>query len=136
MKGLRFTGMWVFLATGGLAVVGLCQRPSSSPPVLQPPSATRGSYPPMGMGGMPPMGGADPTSPPDIMGGRIAAQQARSRNTERQKRLETDTDKLVDLVNEFKEQVKSEKTLSPTDVSKRAEEIEKLARSVKDRMKG
>ncbi|HEY0163390.1 MAG TPA: hypothetical protein VGB69_11980, partial [Edaphobacter sp.] len=68
-------------------------------------------------------------SPADVVSGRLAVQQARTRNNERQKRLETDTDKLVDMVNSFKEQVKGE--LSPADVSKRAEEIEKLARSVK-----
>jgi short-subunit dehydrogenase len=47
-----------------------------------------------------------------------------------------DTDKLVGLVNDLRQQVEDEKKLSPADLSKRAEEIEKLARSVKDRMKG
>jgi hypothetical protein len=87
------------------------------------------------MGGIGPMGPGDPSAPPDVLSGRIAEQQARSRNAERQKRLEADTDKLVGLVTEFKEQVQSEK-MSPDDIGKRAEEIEKLARSVKDKMKG
>jgi hypothetical protein len=88
------------------------------------------------MGPMGPMGGMDPSMGPDVMNSRMADQQARSRNSERQKRLMTDTDKLVGLVNQFKEQVNSEKGLSPEDMSKKAEEIEKLAKSVKDRMKG
>jgi hypothetical protein len=85
---------------------------------------------------MGPMGAGDPSGVPDTLGSRIAEQQARSRNNERQRRLESDTDKLMGLVNEFKQQLQDEKNLSPADVSKRAEEIEKLARSVKDRMKG
>lgn len=73
---------------------------------------------------------------PDVLSRRMAEQQARARNNDRQKRIESDTNKLVGLVNEFKQEVQSEKKLSPDDVGKRAEEIEKLARSVKDRMKG
>ncbi|HMG03401.1 MAG TPA: hypothetical protein VK596_09730 [Edaphobacter sp.] len=137
MKGLRFTGMWIFLTIAGFAVGQGPQQgggsSGSSFPSIQPPSSSR-SMPPMG--GMPPSMGADPNGPPDILSGRIAEQQARSRNSERQKRLESDTDKLVDLVGALKQQVQDEKKLSPADVSKRAEEIEKLARSVKDRMKG
>ena len=79
--------------------------------------------------------GAD-ESAGDILSNRVAEQQARSRNNERQRRLESDTNKLVDLVNDLKQQIEEDKKLSPADVSKRAEEIEKLARSVKDRMKG
>lgn len=134
MKGLRFTGMWIFLTIAGFAVgQALQQGGGSSFPSIQQPSSSR-SMPPMG--GIPPSMGADPNGPPDILSGRIAEQQARSRNNERQKRLELDTDKLVDLVGAFKQQVQDEKKLSPADVSRRAEEIEKLARSVKDRMKG
>lgn len=83
--------------------------------------------------------GRDPMSPmglPDPMNGRMAEQQAKIRNTERQKRLQSDTERLVDLVNELKTQVGGESAISATDLSKRAEEIEKLAKSVKERMKG
>jgi hypothetical protein len=83
---------------------------------------------------MSPMGGMDSSGGPDLLGARMAEQQARSRNNERQKRLEADTQKLMGLVSDFKEQV--DKGLSPADMSKKAEEIEKLAKSVKDRMKG
>lgn len=73
----------------------------------------------------------------DPMGARIEEQQARSRNSDRQKRLVADTDKLMDLVKQLKEQVeKPDEPMPPAEVEKRAEEIEKLAKSVKDRMKG
>jgi len=70
------------------------------------------------------------------MNARMAEAQARSRNFERQKKLESDTAKLVGLVTDFKEKLQSGGDLSPSDMSKKAEEIEKLAKSVKDRMKG
>jgi hypothetical protein len=71
------------------------------------------------------------------MPSKIAIEQARSRNTERQKRLEDDTAKLLSLATELKEQVdKTNKDIMSVDVIKKAEEIEKLAKDVKDRMKG
>ena len=64
-------------------------------------------------------------------------QLARSRNSERQKRLVADTDKLLALATELKTDVnKTNKDILSVDVIKKAEEIEKLARSVKDKMKG
>ena len=87
-----------------------------------------------------PAGGGDPmTGPmgiPDPLARRTAELQEKTRNSERQKRLESDTEKLVGLVTALKSQVDGEKTLSPDELSRRAEEIEKLARSVKDRMRG
>lgn len=73
----------------------------------------------------------------DSMNARMQEQQLRSRNSDRQKRLEADTDKLVELTKSLKDQVEApEKSLQPNDVGKKAEEIEKLAKSVKDHMKG
>lgn len=144
MKRLRPIGIWVFPAVGcavvfgaGLAIgqgMGGGQRQSGSPPPIQQAPSTRPGY--STMGGMSPMSPMDPTATPDTLSGRIAEQQARSRNNERQKKLQEDTNKLLGLVTNFQQQVQEEKPLSPEDVSKRAEEIEKLARSVKDRMKG
>lgn len=57
-------------------------------------------------------------------------------NNDRQRRLRADTERLVDRVNDLKKQVDGDSTLSPADLGRRAEEIEKLAKSVKDRMKG
>jgi hypothetical protein len=78
----------------------------------------------------------DPSMLPDVMGSRLADQQARTRNVERQKKIQSDTEKLVGLTTSLKETVQDEKEISPAELSKKAEEIEKLARSVKDRMRG
>jgi hypothetical protein len=64
-------------------------------------------------------------------------EQAKMRNIERQKRLVEDTAKLLELANELKAEVdKSDKNTLSLDVVRKADEIEKLAHSVKERMKG
>ncbi|WP_158944285.1 hypothetical protein [Granulicella sp. S190] len=64
-------------------------------------------------------------------------QQEEVRSAERQKRLVADTDKLLALATDLKQQVdKTNKNILSVDVIKKAEEIEKLAHSVKERMKG
>lgn len=64
-------------------------------------------------------------------------EQARQRNVERQKKLKQDTDRLLELATELKQYVdrSNENTLS-VDVVKKCEEIEKLAKDVKNKMKG
>jgi len=60
-----------------------------------------------------------------------------ARNDERQKRLVSDSDKLLQLATQLHEDVsKTNQHILSVDVVRRAEEIEKLARSVKERMKG
>ena len=68
---------------------------------------------------------------------RMEREMAKKANQERQADLKRDTEKLLKLANELKESVDktNEGTLS-VDVVKKAEEIEKLAHSVKDKMKG
>ncbi|MGA9508834.1 MAG: hypothetical protein WBV55_09465, partial [Candidatus Sulfotelmatobacter sp.] len=68
---------------------------------------------------------------------RIERDMAKKANLERQAALKADTDKLFKLATELKASVdkSNENTLS-IDVVKKAEEIEKLAHSVKDKMKG
>ncbi len=69
--------------------------------------------------------------------GKMEEKQAQSRNSDRQKRLQMDTEKLLALATELKQQVdKTDKNMLSLDVIKKADEIEKLAKSVKDRMKG
>jgi hypothetical protein len=64
-------------------------------------------------------------------------EQQRMRTAERQKRLEADTDKLLALSTALKEQVDdSNKNILSLDMIKKADEIEKLAHSVKERIKG
>jgi hypothetical protein len=70
--------------------------------------------------------------PPHVM-----EKQAQGRNAERQRRLVEDTNKLLQLATELKTDVdKTNKDILSVDVVKKAEEIEKLAKSVKERMKG
>jgi hypothetical protein len=64
-------------------------------------------------------------------------QMARMRNEDRQKRLVTDADKLLALATDLKVQVDQSTTESlSVDTLKKIDEIEKLAHSVKERMKG
>jgi hypothetical protein len=75
--------------------------------------------------------------PEDENRARIEADMAKRANQERQAQLKRDTDKLLKLANELKAYVdKSNEHVLSLDVVKKADEIEKLARSVKDKMKG
>ena len=84
---------------------------------------------------LPPFGEAPNHSDP--MQRQRMAKMEKARNTDRQKQLERDTDKLLTLAKELKDEVdkSNEDTLS-VDVVKKAAAIEKLAKSVKDRMRG
>jgi hypothetical protein len=75
--------------------------------------------------------------PEDEAKSKMEREMAKKANQERQVSLKKDTDKLLKLATELKESVDktNENTLS-MDVIKKAEEIEKLAHSVKDKMKG
>ncbi|HWW97393.1 MAG TPA: hypothetical protein VNY74_06840 [Edaphobacter sp.] len=87
--------------------------------------------------GLPPPGRNGNPADPDPIDSHRADQQEKLRNTDRQKRLVADTDKLLALATDLKAQVdKSTKDTLSVDVIKKAEEIEKLAHSVKERMKG
>jgi hypothetical protein len=91
-----------------------------------------------------------PTAPPILNGGsppasgdadqsrdRLARDMAKKANLARQAALRSDTDKLLKLAVELKDSVdKSSENVLSLDVLKKAEEIEKLAHSVKDKMKG
>lgn len=76
----------------------------------------------------------DPDSPLDP---HRAEMQEKARSVDRQKRLVADTDKLLALATDLKQQVdKTNQNILSVDVIKKADEIEKLAHSVKERMKG
>ena len=68
---------------------------------------------------------------------RMAREMAKKANLARQAELKRDTERLLKLATELKESVDktNEGTLS-LNVIKKAEEIEKLAHSVRDKMKG
>lgn len=81
--------------------------------------------------------GADGAESRDSAQQQIARDAAKKANEDRQKALKNDTDKLVKLTAELKDYVdKSNENVLSLDVVKKAEEIEKLAHSVKEKMKG
>lgn len=75
--------------------------------------------------------------PKDPMEEKMEHDREKALNKQRQANLQKDTDRLLKLATELKEYVdrSNEHTLS-LDVIKKADEIEKLAKSVKDKMKG
>jgi hypothetical protein len=83
---------------------------------------------------------ADPgpiTGDADENQARVARDMAKKANQARQALLKADTDKLLKLAVELKDSVdKSNENVLSLEVLKKAEEIEKLAHSVKDKMKG
>jgi hypothetical protein len=101
----------------------------------------QGPTPPSGRGAQ-----ASPQTPqlPSLMDNtndegtaNIAEQQARMRNNDRQKQLVDETQKLLSLANELKSEVdKSTKDTLSLEVIRKADEIEKLAHDVKEKMKG
>jgi hypothetical protein len=67
---------------------------------------------------------------------QLEREQEKKRNKQRQEELQKDTDKLLDLATQLKQYVdKSNEHLLSIDVVRKAEEIEKLAHSVKEKMR-
>ncbi len=88
---------------------------------------------------VPPPGGDLSAAPADQDDARerLSHEMAKKANEERHAALKNDTDKLVRLAVDLKAYVdKSNEHILSVDVVKKAEEIEKLAHSVKDKMKG
>lgn len=94
--------------------------------------------------GMPPRPGPPPIVPGkgdngdnDTMQQQMAHDLAKKANEDRQKALKSDANRLLKLASELKEDVdKSNENVLSLDVIKKAEQIEKLAHSVKEKMKG
>ncbi len=103
------------------------QLQSQAPPTTQPPAAP-------GQGRVSVGGEEDNETSPMMR--RAAVKAEKQRNEQRQKQIVNDTDKLSQLAQQLKDEVGNidKKTLSAS-AAKKAEEIEKLARSVKDKMK-
>jgi nitric oxide reductase activation protein len=68
---------------------------------------------------------------------KLQREQAKKMNKQRHENLRRDADKLLELATQLKQYVdkSNENTLS-VDVVKKADEIDKLARSVRDKMRG
>ncbi len=106
---------------GWSCLSGRTQWSSKGPQISQPPSLSTPS-------------GKDPTDTATV---EIQRKQEKLRQDERQKRLVLDSDKLLSLATQLHEDVaKTDKNILSVDVIRRAEEIEKLAHNVKERMKG
>jgi hypothetical protein len=85
----------------------------------------------------PPRSDINPPMTEDDATSRMASEMAKKAAKERVAALKTDTDKLLKLSVELKQYVdKSDENVLSVDVIKKADEIERLAKSVKDKMKG
>jgi hypothetical protein len=76
------------------------------------------------------------TDPAEESRKQIEKDMAKKANLERQEQLKRDTDKLLKLATELKDYVdKTNENVLSLDVIKKADQIEKLAHSVKEKMK-
>ena len=101
-----------------------CQGFAQSPPGQGPPTPSRPNIT---------LPGTDEEEARD----RLTRDMAKKAAKERAAALKSDTDKLLKLSVELKQYVdKSDENVLSLDVIKKAEEIEKLAKSVKEKMKG
>jgi len=128
---MRFQGsIGVWALAGGLALaMGSAARGQES---------GQGSVvPTISQSGEPPVTTVAPYHPEDRTMTKMEAEQAKMRLAGRQKQLVEDTQKLLALANELKAEVdKSTKDTMSLEVIKKADEIEKLAHNVKEKMKG
>lgn len=74
-------------------------------------------------------------SVPVISGDNVQRQQAEAANLQRQVQIKQDTDKMFELTQELKDSLKTDRGVMSLDAIKKAEQIEKLAKSVKSKMK-
>jgi len=75
-------------------------------------------------------------SPPVADGDDVQRQQAIAANQQRQIEIRRDTEKMAELTQELKEYLaKTDQGVMSVDAIKKAEQIEKLAHSVKSKMK-
>ncbi len=114
---MRFTlVVWIF-SIWLFALPGFAQRANPAPSPLSPKT--------------------EPMTDEEQARARITNEMAKKAAKDRVAALKNDTDKLLRLSVELKQSVdKSDENVLSVDVIKKAEEIEKLARSVKDKMKG
>ena len=84
----------------------------------------------------PPLPGAQRSRDEDAWEAQQKREMAKKENVKRQQDLKKDTDKLLELATELKQYVdKTNENVLSVEVIRKAEEIEKLARSVKEKMK-
>lgn len=99
--------------------------------------AASGQTPPASQSQGPPGGFNQPITDADEARARIVHDMEKKAAKDRVAALKSDTDKLLKLSVELKSYVdKSDENVLSLDVIKKADEIEKLAKSVKEKMKG
>ena len=142
----RQASTWLRQALAIAVVLGLgLSRAHAAPPAPQQqvspaitaPAAVQQQQipPPDGMGGMP--GPHADKGMQSSITPQMQHRMADRRNDERQKALVADTEKLLALAQQLKAEVdKTDKDQLSVHVVKRAEQIEKLAHSVKEKMRG
>ena len=133
MKNLR--KMANLAVAGGLMLgawsMGLGQQGSGNRQGLQQPHQAQTGVPPQTQNPAINAPFGDATPPSNLM-----ESMAVQRNTDRQKKLVLETDMLLRMATELKVDVdRSDKNMLSVDVVKKADEMEKLARNVKDGMK-
>ena len=127
---MKAVGAVVRLVVAGVGLSGLAGSAGRTQ-ITQP---GPGTIPGASQSGSPLDRGREPERSPF---GDPAEKQAKQRNDDRQRRLISDTEKLLQLATSLKEDVaKTDKNVMSLDVVRRADEIERLAHSVKERMKG
>jgi hypothetical protein len=85
---------------------------------------------------VPPPGSAQRQRPDDAMQEKIEHDAAQARNVQRQQEIRRDSEKLLELATELKQYVdKTNENIISLDVIRKADQIEKLAKSVKEKMK-
>jgi hypothetical protein len=132
--GLTVGGCLLVLA----APTALAQSAQKQPAPIDP-NAAPSVYNGRTNGPVVPSQGQLPPLFPDAVPGdsRLEHDQARLRNQDRQRQIVADTQKLVELANQLNAAVeKSNKDTLSMDVIRKADEIEKLAKSVREKMKG
>ena len=115
---LTFAALLLFL----ISAAGLPAQQDNPLPPIPPPHTSPGQQPPDNGTGL----------PPDMQ-----KQMQKRANKQRQEELKRDTEKLLKLSTELKQYVdKSNENILSLEVIKKADEIEKLAHNVKNKMRG
>ena len=132
MRGPKFDGMSDLRMAACLGAV-LVAAPSVGAARAQQSQTIPGTKPP----GLTPIDGDRPDDSNDPMAAQQRAGRARALADDRQKHIVDETAKLLQLATELKTDVdKSSKNELSIDVVKKADDIEKLAHDVKQRMRG
>jgi len=135
---IAMRGLWMAACLGSVLVVapsvGAARAQQSTG---QTGTGSRSSQGPPGLPGLPPIDGGRPDDTNDPMAAQQRASRARAMADDRQKHIVDETAKLLQLATELKAAVdKSNKNELSLEVVKKADDIEKLAHDVKQRMRG